>query len=65
MVIIDVPPNPYLATCPECGMERPLPEGWQDILRESVPPDEPWDGNLRCQNEHPPQVMTIEDSRSR
>jgi len=50
-----------LARCPQCGMERSLPENWQDILRESMPPAEAaaWDGVLRCRNGHSEEVEML------
>jgi len=45
---IVVPPQPLVATCPQCKMERSLPEGWEDMLREQAGPA--WDGVLRCLN---------------
>jgi hypothetical protein len=50
----------FIAWCPECGLERELPHGWQDILRASMPPAEAltWDGVMRCR-EHGRQEMTL------
>ncbi len=51
-----------VATCPSCGMERRLPEEWQEILRASI--EDPreareWDGQLRCRRNHPAAVMAV------
>lgn len=61
---VEVPPQPLTARCPECRMERFLPEGWQDIMRASMPPGDAasWDGELRCQNGHDPLVMKISET---
>lgn len=60
-VVIEVPPQPWTATCPRCGMTRSLPDDWQQLLRDSLPKEdnEAWDGQMRCQNDHEPVVMTI------
>jgi hypothetical protein len=41
-----------IASCPACQMERRLPEGWQDLLRQGMDPADAaaWDGQLRCLN---------------
>lgn len=65
-VVIEVPGQPWTATCPQCGMTRSLPDEWQDLLRASMPKDEAdtWDGVLRCQNDHEPVGMDITVSES-
>lgn len=51
----------YLATCPECGIRRGLPEQWQALMRTSMPYGQAreWDGVLRCRNGHSEQAMIV------
>jgi hypothetical protein len=52
-VIIDIRrAREVIATCPACQLERRLPEGWQDLMRQGMDPADAdaWDGQLRCLN---------------
>jgi hypothetical protein len=52
-VVIDIRRDrEIVAVCPACGMERRLPEDWQDLLRQGMSPADAaaWDGQLRCLN---------------
>ena len=55
--VADIVLEPHLITlrCPECGLERNLPENWRDLM----PDDGDWDGKMRC-TQHPGAVVMEE-----
>lgn len=46
--------------CAECGMQRPLPRNWRQLMREDPQTPGDWDGVLRCKGgarSHEPAPM--------
>jgi|KBSSwiStaDraftv2_1062776.scaffolds.fasta_scaffold01170_13 hypothetical protein len=62
-IVLDITrPYEVLAICPICLNQRNLPEDWRAIVAPGQPPD--WDGQIRCQRGHWPEVMTLTPVRN-